>query len=117
MADEGLQREVEKILGGHAHILHGPLEVLELLVKMPAWLPHRRATSIEAPRLRNLRAILREVLILRTLIRRLEGRPRTLIRRLEGRLGPETGILRSTFCKYAGHARKDCQKARIRKRL
>ena len=49
VADERLHREVEKVLGGHAHVLHGPLEVLELLVKMPAWLPQHRATSIETP--------------------------------------------------------------------
>ena len=49
VAEECLQREVEKVLGGHAHVLHGPLEVPELLVKMPAWLPQHRATSIEAP--------------------------------------------------------------------
>ena len=49
VADERLHREVEKVLGGHAHLLHGPLEALELFVKVPARLPQHPATSIEAP--------------------------------------------------------------------
>jgi hypothetical protein len=45
MAEKCVHREVEKILGGHPHVLDCALEVKELLVEMTPRLPQHGATT------------------------------------------------------------------------